>query len=546
MALRINEIVHKCTDDYIGKLDPAALPSPAEMSSRLCDDVATVCSLTNATQPKDDKIKAPSTLTPWQIARLMLVRYRIVHISSGRGGNPALDPLAVYVEDGTDEGLYVVSDTLLESLAYGFDATATGAKLRDVVAACSRLAPSVVRTTDRDLVPVANGIFNYTSKDLLPFSPDYVFLAKSPVRYVPNAPAPVIRNADGTEWDVDSWMRSLSDDPDIVSLLWCIMGASVRSGVRWNKAAFLYSSSGENGKGTLCEMIRGLVGEEHCASVALSRFGDDFALEPLLRASAIVVDENAVGDFAKDAAGFKAVVTNDVILVNRKHASMINFRFQGFVVQCVNELPRVKDKSDSFYRRQLFVPFDHCFTGKANTAIKDDYIHRPEVLEYVLSRVLDGPCYYELPEPVACQQLLAEYKEYNDSIRQFLAEVLPEASWDFFPYPLLYDLYKAWFADANPRGTVEGRNTFIARVDALCPLLGWRSVRTKRVTVKSDPNTLNSRMSGREMLLVKYPDDPGVKKWWNRNYSGSDLGRYAEPSPGYIAASYTGLLREGK
>ena len=72
------------------------------------------------------------------------------------------------------------------------------------------------------------------------------------------------------------------------------------------------------------------------------------------------------------------------------------------MVQCLNEMPRIKDKSDSFYRRQLFIPFTKCFTGEERKYIKQDYLKRTEVLEYVLYRVLNMN-YYELDTPQTCQ-----------------------------------------------------------------------------------------------------------------------------------------------
>lgn len=71
------------------------------------------------------------------------------------------------------------------------------------------------------------------------------------------------------------------------------------------------------------------------------------------------------------------------------------------MVQCLNEMPRIKDKSDSFYRRQLFIPFTKCFTGAERKYIKQDYLKRKDVLEYVLWKVLNMD-YYELPIPKAC------------------------------------------------------------------------------------------------------------------------------------------------
>ena len=59
------------------------------------------------------------------------------------------------------------------------------------------------------------------------------------------------------------------------------------------------------------------------------------------------------------------------------------------MVQCVNEMPRTKDKSESFYRRQIFIPFTKCYTGIERKYIKNDYLNRKDVLEYVLYKILN-------------------------------------------------------------------------------------------------------------------------------------------------------------
>lgn len=181
-------------------------------------------------------------------------------------------------------------------------------------------------------------------------------------------------------------------------------------------------------------------------------------LEQLLHVSAIIVDENDVGTYIDAAANLKAIITNDVIGINRKYKTPINLQFRGFMVQCLNEFPRFKDKSDSFYRRQLFVPFDKCFTGRERKYIKSDYLHRQEVLEYVMYKVLHMD-YYSLSEPAACKAVLAEYKEFNDPIRAFFEELADRFSWDFVPFEFAYDLYKAWFLENSPSGSIQGRNT---------------------------------------------------------------------------------------
>ena len=260
-------------------------------------------------------------------------------------------------------------------------------------------------------------------------------------------------------------------------------------------------------------------------------------MEPLIHASAIIVDENAIGKFIDDVANLKAIITNDVVPIDRKHKQIISFQFHGFMVQCLNEMPRIRDKSDSFYRRQLFIEFNKSFTGHERKYIKEDYLKRPEVLEYVLKRVMTMPDYYELDEPESCRQALEQYKEYNDPVRSFCEEILPQCQWDLLPYDFLYELYKAWFAKNNPGGSIQGRNKFI---DELRQYIsnnnsGWmypgRGSDGKEKQMRSAGRMMNS-----EPLIIEYE----LRSWYNPHYKGSDPDRISLPAP---KPSYRGLVR---
>ena len=177
------------------------------------------------------------------------------------------------------------------------------ADINEVISEIRSYVPRRFRCTEPHLIAVNNGIFDYTAKKLWPFTHKLVFLSKSRVDYDAYALNPIIHNnEDGTDWDVETWMESLSDDPEIVQVLWEILGAIIRPHVRWNKSAWLYSESGNNGKGTLCELMRALCGPGTYASIPLSNFSKDFMLEPLTRATAIIVDENDVGTYIDKAA----------------------------------------------------------------------------------------------------------------------------------------------------------------------------------------------------------------------------------------------------
>ena len=354
----------------------------------------------------------------------------------------------------------------------------------------------------------------------MPFSPDYVFLTKSRVNYNPNAQNVVIHNDnDGTDWDVESWLEEVVPDAEVRQLIWEILGAIIRPFVRWNKSAWFYSTTGNNGKGTLCALMRNLCGPGTYASIPLSDFGKEFHLEPLLRASAIIVDENDVGTYIDKAANLKAVITGDTIQVNRKFKLPIAYRFCGFMVQCLNEMPRVKDKSNSFYRRQLFVPFTACFTGRERKYIKDDYLKRPEVLEYVLWKVLNMD-YYQLSEPEACKAALDEYKTTNDPLAQFLEEILSQLAWDLAPLEFIYDLYRSWMRRNNPSGAPVSK-TILARelAEQIKLYPDWSYEREKI-------HKPGHKMDCAEPLIDEY-----------------DLTKWTRSSPARLRSGYRGLRR---
>ena len=464
MANTINTIIKEETKKYLLQ-NPTMSKNPDQIEQDLLGQIRLAVETENAIRVKAhySKLKAPEKLEPAQIAELVKQYFPIYAIKTGKdGSDKSNDLLGVYQSNGVNAGIYVTDDETIRALIRQFNYTVNLQQVNECIAAIREDIPRVELCKEKNLIAVNNGIFDYDKKQLLPFTPDHVFMSKSRVDYVQNPVNPVIHNdEDGTDWDVESWMKELSDDPEIVNLLWEILGAIIRPLVPWNKSAWFYSESGNNGKGTLCELMRQLCGSESYASIPLSDMGKDFALEPLIRASAIIVDENDVGTFIDKAANLKAIITGDAISVNRKFKTIISFMYRGFMVQCLNEMPKVKDKSDSFYRRQLFIPFTKCFTGKERKYIKNDYLHRKDVLEYVLWRVLNMN-YYNLSEPESCKQALAEYREYNDPVRQFAQDILEEARWTLLPKTLLYQAFHTWTKKNNPAGKdkIMGRNTF--------------------------------------------------------------------------------------
>lgn len=515
--LTANDITTQVTQRFLAGLDPTLSYDPADIERDLLDAVNTTIAAANDGRPRSGQLPWLKRMTFGQIADTMLITHHICRIGpSNKNTDRDQDMLAIYEDSGENKGIYTASEDVFRTIARRFDYSLTTKDFAEVLSVLRDKAPRRYQCQNRDLIAVNNGIYNYATDELQPFTPDIVFLSKSQVDYNDTIENPQITMPDGVIWDVESWMQTLSDDPEIVDLLWQILGAIIRPHVRWNKSAWLYSKQGNNGKGTLCELMRQLTGPNSYASIALGDFAKEFHLEPLIRASAVIVDENDVGAYIDRAANLKAVITNDVILINRKNKTPISYQFHGFMVQCLNEFPRIKDKTETFYRRQLFIPMTKNFKGIERTYIKTDYLHRDDVLQYVLKKVLhDLPKYYKLSEPQAVLETLDEYREFNDPVRGFFTEMEQQFSWDLLPFNFLYDLYRSWFALNNASGKIIGRNKFIEEIIPIAIDTGrwYLPGGTKDSKTRSQP-----RMNKPELLIDEY----NLKNWMNLTYTGTD------------------------
>ena len=141
--------------------------------------------------------------------------------------------------------------------------------------------------------------------------------------------------------------------------------------------------------------------------------------------------------------------------------------------------------------------------------------------------------YYTLSEPETCLNVLKEYKEFNDPVRQFFDEFEDNFVWDLLPFPFLYELYKAWFRKNSPSGSIQGKNKFISEIVNV---------------VKSSPKwdcsdkTKNFRSAGKmdqpEPLILTYD----LQEWKNPNYTGGDIAKICSP---HLLTFYRGLVRRG-
>lgn len=462
--------------------------------------------------------------TEYLVALLLFNKYHWILMDFVGEGLPNTDVLALYLDK---EGIYTTNKILINKKIADVWEAGKSNFVEEVIAHLKKFAPVKALNKNKDLIPLKNGILDYKTKKLLDFDPQYVFNGKANVNLNLNIEEP---NIDG--WTPSEWIKDLSDEPDFEDLIYKIIGAALRPYVSWNQAALFYNTTGMNGKGTIAELIRGIVGHSNVANIPIAKFSESFALTELLVKNLIITDENEVNGYIEDATSFKNAVTGDVLKIDVKYKDPISLKFKGYMIHCVNALPKTKDKTESTTRRFLLVPFSKTFKGRERKEIKDDYIKRQEVKEWFVKKVLiDMEDFYEINPPQFSLDLLEDFSEKNDNVIDFLKNGLIESNtYQFLTSQDLYILYKNW-TEENGGGT--GR-AIVKKKDFLEGADNYFEKNNEYVKIDRQYLTLSSAGYNRTnplLLECNFKNNKGLENLSiiagnkNLNYKGSDLSK---------------------
>lgn len=491
---------------------------------------------------KSGKKRIPDRLTFDEVAIIMMSLFTFKNIQMTERTDDTI--LGIYIADDKSPkyGTYATNTKYMFEIMERIVPNFKNKDMQDVLDKIERSAQTVEQTTDRHLFIVKNGIYDQRTGELQAFDPSYVYLTKIPVDYTPNPINPVLVADDGYKWDVESWIDDLAIDDDAATLIWQVIADCLQPHYSRHKSIWFYSEKGNNGKGTIGQLIKNLLGKGNYASLSVADFNHEFLKETLLGSAANISDENDVDVFIDSIKDYKASITGDDININRKYEKPLRIQFLGTNIQMMNGLPKTKDKSDSFYRRLIIVPFLKSFTNNGERKyIKTDYIHEKAVLEYVLFKALNMK-FDEYITPQSSADLLESYKEKNNPVLEFWNELKEEFVWDLLPTQFLYDLFVKWFDINNPSGKVMSKRTFS---DTLNNVIYALEEPWEVKTGQNDKIRSAGRMDADEPLITEYgldiPDRGGnPTSWMNARYNGSSPIKKREfPRKN----TYRGLLR---
>ncbi|MFS2028718.1 MULTISPECIES: phage/plasmid primase, P4 family [unclassified Curtobacterium] len=461
-------------------------------------------------------------LEPVQAAALLQAKLRIVEVTpSGVRSDAGLGILAIYQDAGDFEGAYLDAESgLLEELAGQLRPSGHEGWHKEVRNALRRTVEKASEVSDPDLVPMQNCWFHYATGERFDFSPDLVTLAKFATALPDRQPpVPRIANPDGTIWDASEWIAEVAGDPETLDLVYQVIGMCFRPNVVWRVMVYL-KGIGLNGKGTLLELIRALVGASLTVNIPPSKFGEQFALGPAIGKRLNLVDEDDVGKRVEEGSKLKQVISHDPVPIERKYRDPVTAILRLSILVSVNETQSHKDLTQAMTDRQVLIEFPGRFAaGNRNEAIKQDYVLRADVREWFAYQVLVVlPKYYRLRESEASKDAKRRAMLDSDKVLAFHDEYLHKFERDFLPFPMLYELFKASERQNNPRGSVEAARTFTPRLKRLLDSAEWV---VPTGSSKDLELGLAQWVVGPEPVLAEYAHLPDVKNWdWDEYTNG--------------------------
>ena len=320
---------------------------------------------------------------------------------------------------------------------------------------------------DRDpyLVNVQNGTIDLRTGKLRSHEPDDWCAKMAPVKYDPNAAAPL-------------WEKLIDEfcvgDRELVAYLQAALGYAM-TGLTAAQVLFVLFGQGANGKSTLVEIVQSILG------TAASGYAGTIRSEVLLKSlhgtdrhpteiadlvgkRFVAVHELGGVDAKFNASLVKALTGSDLISARRIRENAFQFSPTHTFFCLANTPPRSDDATEAMLRRIVLIPARATFALQSDQAAKvlgtdgKRFVRKDHVAQAIVARERAGVFAWlvhgarqflkdGLPSSKAIAAASERYRERVDHLKMFLNEecVFPKTA--FSHIGVLFNAYASWCND---------------------------------------------------------------------------------------------------
>jgi putative DNA primase/helicase len=216
---------------------------------------------------------------------------------------------------------------------------------------------------------------------------------------------------------------------------------------------FVHGKSGNNGKSTLVNLIRDMLGDYGChtpTETLLTKQYDNNIPADLARLAGARMVTAIEANFNRhlDEAKIKAMTGGEPIVARFMRQNFFPFVPEFKLWLVANDRPRVRGTDDAFWRRVRVIPLDITIPS----AERDLDLPTKLRAEWsgILAWAVRGCRRWQasgLDQPTAVRSATKGWQQEMDALKAFVAEQLIIASGYKIPSSQLFDRYKKWCAD---------------------------------------------------------------------------------------------------
>lgn len=385
-------------------------------------------------------------------------------------------------------------------------------RVRDATLSLARSEPGIALahdSFDRDpmALNVANGTVDLATGKLRPHKREDHLTALVPIHFDATARAPRF----------EQFLHEIMPDAETVAWLQKAVGYSLTASVA-EHCLFFCHGGGANGKSTLFNVLRALLGEDYAApapaEMLLAKRGEAHPTElTVLHKRRVILCQEVDQGRSWAEATIKHVTGGDRISARRMREDFWDFTPTHKLWIAANHKPSVRGVDEGIWRRIRLIPFERTFSGKQkDTSLETKLlVELPGILAWAVEGctrwVADG-----LGNAEAISRATLGYREESDRLAPFLSEACVIDGGAKVPCKALSEAYHRW-CESNGERTLSTRE-FAANLKARgiesgsvrsggVPVRGWKGlglVECRHVDTSRHDSPDSSDMRARELL----------------------------------------------
>jgi len=303
---------------------------------------------------------------------------------------------------------------------------------------------------------------------LLPHDPAWLSTNVLPFDYTPQATCP--------QWETFVAEVAAGDDTWVAGL--AMMFGYLLTHDSAQQKIFLFQGAPRAGKGTICRVLREMLGHANVAGPSLPSLCGEFGLWPLVGKSVAIIPDAHAGrgsDATRVLEVLKSISGEDAVDVNRKHRDQQTMRLPvRFLIAC-NSMLDLPDPSGALAGRLILFPFTRSFQGNEDHGLEARLLAElPGILRWSLAGLRALRTGGRLLQPDSGEQVRADFARLSSPIRGFIDERLVIDPAGVVPVSAAFQEWKPW---CEQEGHKPGStSTFGAKLLAALP--GITKVRT--------------------------------------------------------------------